>query len=315
MSVEEQSEGGYGHESERELAGGGARPTARRVAFSVGAFLVAGAGFVFTLFFVGQFAGGDGGFGGGLLGGAGAASGFGFAILLSPLVALFVGVTVGRDGGDRGAIDAGLGTALGFLVMFFATLVLAASLGGTGSGGSVLGAGPLVGFVVGVGLTGAAGAAITRIEGEVVDSVADTSLVESTLFGLGTFVVFALGYAVTIFLAAALAPTEGTTGLGSVGFGGVAAALGIGLLVSPLLGLLVGAFVGEDGDEPVKSAAAGGLASGVGVVGMIVLMYVLVLVLEPEGLTAGDFPLGPAVGFVVGTGLTGAGAAYVAGRD
>lgn len=317
MSTEEQPDGAYGRETREDLGAEVRPPTARRVALAVGTFLVAGAGFVFTLFFVGQFAGGSGGgFAGGLLGGAGAGGGFGFAVVLSPLIALFVGVIIGRDGGDRGVVDAGLGTALGFLVMFFATLVVAASLGGTGSGGgSILGAGPLLGFVVGVGLTGAGGAAVTRAEGDLVDSVADTSLVESAVFGLGAFLVFAIGYAVTIFLAAQLAPAEGSTGLGSVGFGGVAAALGIGLLVSPLLGLLVGSFVGDDGGEPAESAAGGGLAAGVGVVGMIVVMYGLVMLLEPQGVTAGDFPLGPLVGFVVGTGLTGAGAAYVAARD
>lgn len=297
--------------------------TGRRLSLAVGTFVVTGAGFIFTLFFVNQFTGGGGSateavassFTSSILGGIGVAVGFLFALLLSPLVALVVGLHVGRDGGDRAVFDAGIGSTVGFLVMFFTSLVLASSLGGAiaDAGASVIQAGPLLGLSIGVGLTGAGAAKVGQSDASLLDSVTDHEFGRPVSLGLGTFVTFGLGYAVTMFLAASLAETEGSIGLSNMGTGGVVAALGVGVIVAPLVAVLIGRFVATDrSDRDASStAAASGLAAAIGVVGMMVTLYLIILVLEPNGAGGGDFPLGPLIGFVVGTGLTGGASGFV----
>lgn len=294
--------------------------TGRRLALGVGTFIVSGAGFIFTLFFVNQFMGNAAsGFASSIIGGVGVTIGFAFSILLSPLIAMFVGVLIGREGGPRAVVDAGIGSALGFIVMFFVTLVLAAGLGGglSSASTSIVGAGPLLGFTIGVGLTGAAAAYVGTSGASLLDSATDHSFAEPVSFGIGLFTVFGLGFAVTVFLAASLASTDTGLGLGNLGFGGVTVALGLSLMVSPLLGVILGRFIAEDDmeDEPTRTAMAGGLASGLGFVAMLIVLYILVLILQPENVQAGDFPLGPLLGFVVGVGLTGAASSFVSARQ
>lgn len=276
---------------------------------AVGAFLVLGVGFVFTFFFVSQFAGESGGFGTGVgIGG----SGLGFAVLLSPLLALFVGVLVGRDDDPSAVRDAGVGSALGFVVMYFVTLVVASSLqAGAAPGGNSLG--PLVGFTVGVGLTGAAAAAVTRYDAGVSGTLDDYAVAGPVAFGVGAFGVFAVGYAVSVFLADVVA-SGGTAGGGFGLFtGSVIGTLVLGLLFAPLIGLLVGVFVARKTDtaDSLEVTVGGGLAGALGAACVLLVFYAIVLVVEPGGVPAGDFPAGLLVGLVVGTGLTGGGAAYV----
>lgn len=286
--------------------------TTEVLAWSVGLFVAFGVGFVFTLFLAAQFVTGGTGGGGALFGGLGTQSGFAFAVLLSPFAAVLVGSFVARDNVDGSAVlDAGIGSALGFVVMFFVALVVAASL--DGASGGLFGIGPLVGFVVGTGLTGSAAAFVTGNRSTGLDAATDRSLRAPLVSGVGLFVAFGAGYAVTVFLAGALADGQGL-GLGNLGFGSVAVALTLGLLFSPVVAVVVGTFAGREGEDSTDGVVGGGLASGVGALVLVALVYVLVVVLEPSGVTGDDLPFGPLVGFVVGTGITGAIAGYAAGR-
>lgn len=286
------------------------------IAFCVAAFVVLGAGFIFTFFFAGQLAGGGQGGGtvGNLFGSLGVSAGLGLVFVLSPLLALYLGTEIGHDAASNAVLNAALGTALGFLVTFFVTLALAASLSTQGIG-SVAGAGPLLGFTVGIGLIGAGGAAIGQSELSVFDSVVDGAYGRPILFGVGTYLVFAVGYAVAIFLAALIAPGEGSTGLGVLGQNSVIGALGIGVVTSPLISLFIGLAVDRfDIDDVRVAALSSSIAAGLGFVVLLVVAYLIVLVLEPGGVTAGEFPLNPLAGFVVGSGLTAGSAAYLVGR-
>lgn len=282
---------------------------------AVGAFLVLGVGFVFTLFFVGQFAGQSSAIGGGTSAIAG--SGLTFAVLLSPLLALFVGVLFGRDDNPDAVRDAGVGSALGFVVMFFVTLVVASSLQtqGATTGGNAIG--PLAGYTVGVGLTGATAAAITRSDAGVAGTLSDHSLSRPVAFGLGSFLAYGVGYAVSVFLADALGPGEGAaSSSGLLVSTNIPMALGIGLLFAPVVGLLVGTLVSRDGvEDEVEAAVGSGVGSALGAALLLVVVYTAILVVEPGGTSAGDFPFGLLVGLLVGTGLTGAGAGYVGARN
>lgn len=290
--------------------------TGRRLSLATGIFVVTTAGFVFTLFFATQFVGtGTGGFTGGLVGGSGASTGFGISVLLSPLVALVVGWHVGRDGEPRAVVDAALGSTVGFVVMFLAGLVLSASLSGAGAGTGGFGVGGLVGFALGVGLTGAGAAAVARSGDSVLSSVTGHPLRGAAVTGVGTFLTFGVGYAAAVYLAGELASEGAGIGFGSMGGGSVAFALGFGLLALPLVAVLVGRHVAADGDGPAGVAAAGGVAAGLGAVAFVLLLYAVLLVVQPEGASTESFPLGPLVGFAVGTGLTGAGSGYVAARE
>lgn len=278
---------------------------------AVGSFLVLGIGFVFTLFFVGQFAGQSTGLGAGtdVLTGSGLA----FAVMLSPLLALFVGVLFGRDDHANPVRDAGVGSALGFVVMFFVTLVVASSLqtqGATTGGNTV---GPLAGYTIGVGLTGAAAAAVTRSDGWIGDSIADHSVGRPVAFGVGSFLAYGIGYAVSVFLADALGPSETAGNTPALLLdAAVPIVLGLGLLFAPVVGLLVGVLVARDGiDDEMEAAVGGGVGSALGAAVLLVVAYTAILVVEPGGVPAGDFPFGLFVGLLVGTGLTGAGAGYV----
>jgi len=282
------------------------------LAWSVGLFVAFGVGFVFTLFLAAQFVTGGAGGGSGLFGGLGAQSGFAFAVLLSPFAAVLVGSFVARDDAEGSAVlDASVGSALGFVVMFFVTLVLAASL--NGSSGGVFGVGPLVGFVVGTGITGAAAAFVMENRETAFGRPTEGSLRGPLVLGVGVFVAFAIGYAVTVFLAGALSGGEGI-GLRNLGFGSVAVALALGLMFSPVVAVVVGSFTGRESGDATEGGVSGGVASGVGALVLVVLVYVLIAILQPSGVTADDLSLGPLVGFVVGTGITGAIAGYAAGR-
>jgi len=287
--------------------------TNERLVKAVGTFVVVGIGFVFSLFLVDQFAGGGGGgIGGGLLGSNGPAAGFGLAVVLSPLIAVLVGTDIGRDGEGDAVVDAGIASAVGFVVMFFVTMVLAASLSGGATGGAAQ-AGPLVGLAVGVAITGAASAAVAGWQQDFLDAVSNPPLVKSIVFGSLTYVVFAVGYAIAMILANALA--SGGGGFGAIGLGGGAmGSLAIALLLAPLLAVCVGLFAGRDGlDTPGAAAISGGLGAAVGTLLLIVLTLITIAILQPSGGSI-PIPVGPIVGLVVGAGLTGTGAGYVGGR-
>jgi hypothetical protein len=282
---------------------------------AVGAFLVLGLGFVFTLFFVGQFTGQNGGIGGGA--NAIAESGLAFAVILSPLLAVFVGILFGRDDSAGAVRDAGVGSALGFVVMFFVTLVVASSLQTQGAlgGGDIIG--PMAGYTVGVGLTGATAAAVTRSDAGVTGSLGDYSLSRPIVFGVGSFLAYGVGYGVSVFLADALGPGEAASSSGGLLVSmNVPMLLGIGLLFAPVVGLLVGTLVSRDGvDDEIEGAVGSGVGSALGAALLLVVVYTAILVVEPGGTPAGDFPFGLLVGLLVGTGLTGAGAGYVGTKN
>lgn len=245
--------------------------------------------------------------------------------MLSPLVAVLVGRGIALDNGSRSAGDAALASVVGFLVMVFAGLAAASALGGTVSdtGTSVIGAGPLVGFTVGIGLTAAGAAAVTRADTTAVPVADGNALRGAAVTGTATFLVFGLGYTLSVFLASALGPGGQAPSAQSLGFGGglfngVAVALVFALLLSPIVAVLVGRIVGDRAVEPTGGAAVGGLASAVGIVGLLVVVLVALVVFSPAADTGGGvgsaLPLGSLVGFVVGVGLTGAGSGYVAAR-
>lgn len=282
--------------------------TNERLVKAVGTYLVTGVGFVFTLFLVAQFAGGDVIGSGNPFGDIGAGAGYALALVLSPLVAVFVGADIGKEGGGDAVVDAGIATAVGFVVMFFVTLVLAASLGG----GSVSGAqaGPMMGLAIGVAITGAASAAAARWEQGFLDGVANPPLVKSIVFGSLAFLVFTIGFVIAIVLADALSSGAG----GAFGLSGGEQLIGLGILFAPLLAVLVGFFAGRDGLETApQGAISGAIGSAVGALLMIVGLLVTVAILQQGGGSI-PIPVGPIVGIVVGAGLTGAGAGYVGAR-
>ncbi|RNJ25930.1 hypothetical protein [Halosegnis longus] len=303
-------------------------PTNRRVVAAVGLYAAVGLGFILTFFFVNQFIGGGttDAVAGQLFGGAGAVVGFALAVVLSPLVAVLVGRDIAADDGVRSAVDAALASVVGFLVMVFAGLAVASALGGAASdtGTSVIGAGPLVGFTVGIGLTAAGAAAVTRADTVAVPVADGNALRGAAVTGVATFLVFGVGYTISIFLASALGPGGRPPSAQSLGFGGglfngVAVALVFALLLSPIVAILVGRIVGDRADDPSEGAAAGGLAAAVGIVGLLLVVFVALMVFSPvSGTETGGFegalPLGSLLGFVVGVGLTGAGSGYVTAR-
>lgn len=273
------------------------------VGTAVAWFVVLGVGFVFTFFFAAQFSTG-GGFGSGFAG----VRGLGFAVALSPVLAVVVGVLAGRREGSAGP-DAAVGSALGFVVMYFVTLVVASSLeSGTPTTGG--GLGPLAGFTVGVGLTAAVAAEVTRRDAAV-GGVAAEGLRRPLTVGVGCFAAYAVGFAGSLLLADAVAG-GGPTGLGGGLLGsGVAAALNLGVMLVPVVGLVVGVLAPESDTDERTAAVGSGIAAAVGAVLVLVAFYAVVFGLAPGGVTAGEFPVGTLVGLGVGTGLTGAGGGYV----
>lgn len=289
---------------ESGVGAGGADLAGSVVGTAVAAFVVLGAGFVFTFFFAAQFTDG-GGFGSGFAG----VRGLGFAVMVSPVLAVVVGVLAGRREDSAGP-DAAVGSALGFVVMYFVTLVVASSLQSGTPATSGGGLGPLAGFTVGVGLTAAAAAEVTRRDATV-GGVAPEGLRRPLTVGVGGFAAYAVGFAASLLVADVVAG-EGPTGLGGGLLGsGVAAGLNFGLMLVPLVGLVVGVLAPEDDTDERTAAVGCGVAAAAGAVLVLVAFYAVVFGLEPGGVTAGEFPVGTLVGLSVGTGLTGAAAGYV----
>jgi len=271
---------------------------------AVGVFAAFGVGLVLTSFFAAQFGGtaGAGGFGAPLLGSSG---GLGFAVLLSPVLAVFLGVVLGRAGATP--VDGAAATAAGFAAMYLVTSVVAGSLYSP-SGGP--GLGPLAGFAVGVALAGALAAAVA--DHDLALSAGSVAVGRPAVFGVSLLAVYAVGTAVSAVLAGSLAgPTSGVgTPEGVFGAPPTRTALSFGVLFVPVVGLFAG-YLGTPGDATDQSAAAGGAATGA--LGAVVALVVLYAAAVATG-SGGSFLAGSLVGLAVGTGITGAGAGVVAAR-
>jgi hypothetical protein len=277
------------------------RPLVRGLTTAVGTFVVFGVGLVFTSFFATQFAGTEGVGGGAVTTG----SGFGFAVLLSPLLAVLLGVVLGRD--DASPVDAAAASAAGFVAMYFVTVVVASSLYSPSAGN--LGIGPFAGYTVGVALTGGAAAAVP--DRDLPASVGDISVGRPALFGAAAIAVYAGGFAVSTVVADALAgPTDGGTAPVFTELG-AEFALVVGTLAVPAAGVFAG-YLTAPADADDRTAAVGGAAAGaVGGAVAVVAFYLATTIVS----SGGSFPLGRVVGVAVGTALTTAGAAVVAVRD
>ena len=276
-------------------------------------------GFAFTFFFMSSFVGGPAtDFLGELTGGAGVTLGFGLSILLSPFVAVVTGQNLSQDDGGSKVVDSGLGAAVGFIVMFFTGLVLVAALGGSiaNAGTSLISAGALVGLTIGNGLTGAGSAFVSERNESLLPSVEDDSLAESIVPGASLFLVFGVGYTLSVQLAIALGPGGEGAGAAGLGFGPSVLILGFSLLLAPLVAIVAGWVTvrSETGGKVQESVVVSGLSSAIGVVFVLVFMILSFSVAGPEGSTAGDLPLGALLGFTVGSGLTGAGSGFVFSR-
>lgn len=326
MSEKEHSEEPYEadrrHRQRRSVRTGlvpTSQQTGNRITSAIGTYLVTMAGFVFTFFFVNTFVGDMAEtVASSLFGGAGVILGFALAILLSPFVAVVVGQYIGRQNGTNEGVDAALGATTGFIVMFFVGLVLVAALGGSvaSAGSNLVNAGALIGLAIGNGVTGAGAAVVARADSSLVPSVDPNSLASPITRGTLVFLVFGIGYAITILLAGALGPDEGAIGMQQLGIGTVSVVMGFSLLLAPLIAIITSWVIVDDDTvtSEQNGVVASGLASAVGIVVLLFVIYLAVVMFQPDAAGGGDFPLGPLLGFVVGTGLTGAGSGYVFGR-
>jgi hypothetical protein len=312
-SEENSDDGGDGRDggSGRNGGGGGAtgssddRPLVYGLGTAVGAFAVLGVGLVLTSFFVVQFGGGGGADFGVPLSGAG--GGLGFAVVLSPVLAVLLGVVLGREGATP--VDAAASTAVGFVTMYLVTAVVAGSLFGPSSG---LGIGPLAGYTVGVALAG--GLATAVADRDLAVPVGTVKVGRPAAFGVAVLATYAVGTAVSAVLAGELAGPANGAGPGQQLFSAASTQVGLslGMLFVPVVGLLAGYLGVSDDASDQSTAVTGGAAAGVaGAVVATVVLYVAAIATGPGG----PFPVGTLVGLAVGTGLTGAGAGYVAVSD
>lgn len=281
------------------------RPLVYGLGTAVGAFAVLGVGLVLTSFFVAQFSGGGSEEFGVPLSGVG--GGLGFAVLLSPVLAVLLGVVLGRE--DATPIDTAAATAVGFVAMYLVTAVVAGSLYSPSAGP---GLGPLAGYAVGVALAG--GLATAVADRDLAVSAGAVAVGRPAAFGVAVLATYAVGIAASAVLADALAGPANGVGTPQQVFSAppTRTALSLGLLFVPVVGLLA-AYLGTPDDASDQSAAVtGGAAAGIG--GAVVATVVLYAAAVATG-PAGPFPVGTLVGLAVGTGLTGAGAGYVAASD
>jgi len=146
--------------------------------------------------------------------------------------------------------------------------------------------------------------------------------------GLGSYLVFGLGTAVSMFLFASFAPGSdtnlsttspvGSTAGGSAElfagfFFGFAWLLFFGAGLATVLGLFIGRTTEHHESGPVISA----IANGTGTLGAAVVLLLLVVIFAPDGGTDGLFGdfLGPAIGVAIGAAITGAAAATLGERS
>ncbi len=137
----------------------------------------------------------------------------------------------------------------------------------------------------------------------------DTNVVQ---FSAAVFLVFGVGTTVAFLLFGALAPVRASFAF--IGTGGATLALFSGVLLGPLLAIITGLTAARrqarPGQEVAVSAGAGAAA---GFLAMVIVQFVLATVLGGGGGGGGgvDGVLGPAIGYTIGVGLTGAAAGYV----
>lgn len=128
-------------------------PLVKSIVFGSLAFLVFTIGFVIAVVLADALSSGQGG---GAIG-VGGTQMLTLGLLFAPLLAVVVGFFAGRDGletAGQGAISGAIGSAVGALLMVVGLLVTVAIL--QQSGGSIpIPVGPIVGIIVGAGLTGA----------------------------------------------------------------------------------------------------------------------------------------------------------------
>lgn len=279
------------------------RPLVRGLTTAVGTFVVFGVGLVFTSFFAAQFAGSGPSGGGGLVTTGG---GFGFVVLLSPVVAVLVGLVLGRED-DANPVDAAAASAVGFVAMYFVGVVVASGLYSPSAAN--LGVGPFAGYTVGVALTGGAAAAVP--DRDLPASVGDSSVGRPAVRGAAVVVTYALGFAVSAVLTDALAGPANGSATNAFTTPGSGFAFVLGTAGIPVAGVLAG-YLGTPADASDRTAAAGGAAAGaVGGAAAVVVFYAAASVVA----SAGSFPVGQVVGVGVGTALTAGAAAVVAARD
>ena len=303
-SAETEDEAG----DDTRLPGDGDEPTGDRplvygLGTAVGTFVVFGVGLVLTSFFVVQFGGAGDPFGAPFFGSGG---GLGFAVLLSPVVAVLLGVVLGRS--DATALDAAAATGVGFGAMYLATALVAGSLYSPEGGP---GLGPLAGFAVGVVLVSGLTAAVA--DRDLAVSAGGIAVRRPAAFGAAVLATYAVGVAVAAVLSGALAGPQSGVGMPREAFAALPTRtmLSFGLLFLPAVGLLAG-YLGTPDDATERTAAAGGATAGaVGAVVALLVLYGTAVATGPGG----PFPAGGLVGLAVGTAATAAGAAVVAARE
>lgn len=132
-------------------------------------------------------------------------------------------------------------------------------------------------------------------------------------FSVATFVAFGVGTTLAFFLFGALAPA--TLNLSLVGGAGAAAALFIGIFLAPVLAIVTGLTAARRQTRPGQEVAVtAGAGAALGFLAMVIVQFVIATVLGGGGGGGGGGLgqiLGPAIGYTVGVGLTGAAAGYI----
>ncbi|MFT4889764.1 MAG: hypothetical protein ACI9YT_000675 [Halobacteriales archaeon] len=134
--------------------------------YNVAVFLAVGLGYAVTMFLATELSGTGGAFGSNS-----AFVGAGFALamglMMSPLIAAINGAVIGlryQEGRKLVSANSFVGSGVGVVVMavvLFVSLAIFSPGGGDGGGGSFP-FGPVIGFLIGVGLTGAIATYLTK---------------------------------------------------------------------------------------------------------------------------------------------------------
>lgn len=131
-------------------------PLVKSIVFGSLSYVVFAVGYAIAIVLADALSSGTSG-GIGTIGGSGAMGSLGIGLLLAPMLAILVGFFAGRDSLEtpgQAAISGGVGAAVGTLLLTILMLIAVTIMSPTG-GSIPIPVGPIVGLVVGAGLTGA----------------------------------------------------------------------------------------------------------------------------------------------------------------
>ena len=265
------------------------------VPLAVGVFATLGVALVFASFMSSAFTSGGGG-------GLGLAASVGFALAITPLLAVLTGTWAARTDEEREGhtLSAAFGGVAGVFALYVAYYAVGSALG---VGAGTVGIGPLFGWAVGVGVVAALSALlVTSVDRSTVD--VDVGLSgDALVYSVGAFVALGIGLIVALFAAGELASSSSGA---FAGFSANTAASAPSTLVTlaPVLGLLVGlvSASGEDGVARIGSALVG---AGVGFVLAYLVVFGLAHALEPDAMDGIELQYGAIVGVAVGVAIAG----------